>query len=85
MPVKKDLWTFIVDFEGGTYISQYSDMSILEAIGAYNATDPSGQGAVPIDDEPVAITGTQGVFCSGGLTEKDESILVNIVATENYD
>ncbi len=81
---KQKLWTFIVGFEGGTYISQYPDMSLLEAIKSFNSSDPSGQGAVPIDPELVATTGLEGVFYCSGLTDRDEYIAANIVATEIY-
>lgn len=83
MPGQNNLWTIVVAYDGGTYISQYRNMTLFDAIKAYNSTDPSDQGAVPID-EPVAISGTEGVFCASGLTKDDELILANIIATEKY-
>ena len=80
-------WTFIVDFEGGTYISQFKEKSMAQAIEAYNKTDPSGRGIVPLStdpsDAPVAIAGLTSVWCTSGFTEvSDKHFLVNIVKTD---
>ncbi len=80
----KKLWTFVVDFEGGTYVSQFEKATISEAIEQYNVTDPSGQGAVPLDDGAVPIRGTQGVFCATGLTEGDAFLMANIIVTVKH-
>jgi len=63
----ENLWTFIIEYEGGTYISQFANMSLVEAIRIYNETDPSGQGAVPLDEDYTPITGVTSTFCLGGL------------------
>lgn len=63
----ESLWTFIIEYEGGTYISQFANMSLVEAIRVYNDTDPSGQGAVPLDEDIAPITGVASTFCLGGL------------------
>jgi len=63
------LWTFIINYEGGTYISQFMNMSLIEAIRTYNDTDPSGQGAVPLDEDYTPIDGaTSTFFLSGQYT-----------------
>lgn len=60
------LWTFIIEYEGGTYISQFMNMSLIEAIRTYNDTDPSGQGAVPLDEDYTPVDGITSTFCLGG-------------------
>jgi len=76
-------WTFVVDFEGGTYCSQFQADNLQDAVSKYNSSDPSEQGAVPLDANAVELTGLKNIFCTGGLTEKNEqSILANIVKTE---
>ena len=60
------LWTFIINYEGGTYISQFINMSLIEAIRAYNDTDPSGQGAVPLDEDYTPIDGATSTFFLSG-------------------
>lgn len=42
--MSKKLWTFIIEYKGGTYISQFRDVELSEAIEAYNKIDPSNQG-----------------------------------------
>ena len=76
-------WTFVVEFEGGTYCSQFQAENLQDAVSKYNNSDPSEQGAVPLDSDAAELTGLKNIFCTGGLTEKDElSIFANIVKTE---
>jgi uncharacterized FlgJ-related protein len=80
-------WTFIVDYEGGTYKSQFTALSILDAIQQYNCADPSGIGLVPIsmfkNDLPVPVNGMVSVWATSGFAkENDNSFHVTIVKTE---
>ena len=78
----KKLWTFVVDFRGGTYVSQFQAPAALEAIECYNAADPSGLGAVPLNREFTKLEGVQNVLCATGLSDGDAGlILANIVQT----
>ncbi len=76
-------WTFVVEFEGGTYCSQFQAVILQDAVSQYNNCDPSEQGAVPLDADAVELTGMKNIFCTSGLTEKNKlSIFANIVKTE---
>lgn len=77
------IWTFVVEFGGGTYSSQFQADDLHAAIDQYNAKDPSGFGAVPLDLDAVELEGLENIFCTGGLTEDAEkSIFANIVKTD---
>ncbi len=79
-------WTFVVDYDGGTYVSQFVCTTILEAISLYNDTDPSNQGAVPVRDGFVKLTGLRNAFCTSGMSEPDDKlIVVNIIKTDVTD
>lgn len=56
------IWTFMVEFKGGTFLSQFDADDIGAAIEQYNARDPSGCGAVPLDADAVAVEGLGNVF-----------------------
>jgi len=76
-------WTFVVEFEGSTYCSQFQANNVQDAVSQYNNSDPSEQGAIPLDADAVERTGLKNIFCTGGLTETDElSIFANIVKTD---
>ncbi|KPA20610.1 hypothetical protein shim_32130 [Shimia sp. SK013] len=76
-------WTFIVEFGGGTYCSQFHAERLQDAVLEYNRSDPSEQGAIPLDADAVELTGLKNIFGTSGLTEKDEQlILASIVKTE---
>lgn len=66
--MSKKLWTFIIEYKGGTYISQFRDVELSEAIASYNETDPSNQGAVPLDNEYTKIKDLESVFCLSGVS-----------------
>lgn len=76
-------WTFVVDFEGGTYCSQFQADNLQDAVSQYNNSDPSGQGAIPLDVDALGLTGLKNIFCTTGSTENDDLfILANIVKTD---
>lgn len=76
-------WTFVIEFEGGTYCSQFQAESLKDAVSQYNNNDPSEQGAVPLDADAAELSGLKNIFCTSGLTDTDELfILANIVKTE---
>lgn len=76
-------WTFVVEFEGGTYSSQLDAETLKDAVSKYNSNDPSERRAVPLDAKAVELTGLKNIFFTSGLTEKDErSILANIIKTD---
>lgn len=72
----------MVDYEGGTYVSQFQTDDILHAIAEYNREDPSGQGAVPLECDPVNLDGLRNVWCTTALSRDDCLIIANIVMTE---
>ena len=41
---EKANWTFVVDFEGGTYVGQYADCTMKPPSRAITATIPRGWG-----------------------------------------
>lgn len=84
-------YTFICEFRGGTYISQYVAENIEIAIRLWfnymeypklskkekNILD---QKVANFDLNPVAITGVDNVWCSHYLID-DDAVLLNIVET----
>ena len=77
------IWTFVVEFEGGTYSSQIQADDLQAAIAKYNSSDPSGYGAVPLDVDAGELEGLKNIFCTCGHTnESEQFILANIVKTD---
>ena len=73
-----------MSLEGGTYCSQFQAEKLQDAVLQYNNSNPSEQGAVPLDVDAVELTDLRNTFCTSGLTEKDEVFIVaNIVKTDN--
>ncbi len=77
---EKNLWTFVVDYDGGTYVSQFRASDIEGAISLYNSSDPSGQGAVPVD-YAVKLDGLSSAYCTSGNGSSGLPILINIIRT----
>jgi hypothetical protein len=85
------IFTFVLDFKGGTYISQVSDISLAAAMARWANTrtdhDLAAWGLARIDvtklvetDTPVALAGCHNVWCLSSSTD-DGLILVNVIAT----
>jgi len=77
MPV----YSFTVEYEGGTFCSQFEAKNLGEAITAYNEADPSEQGAVPISD-PVPLEGLTNFWYASNHYSDDRTITANIVKTD---
>ena len=71
----------MIDFAGGTYVSQFEVVDLPAAIAAYNDSDPSGQQAVPVA-EPVPLAGMKGAYCATGHSAEGDLILATIVRTD---
>jgi hypothetical protein len=77
------IWTFVVEFEGGTYSSQHRADNLEIAIILYNALDPSGCGAVPLDMSAPELDSLTNIYCTSGLSIGSKKlILANIVKTD---
>jgi hypothetical protein len=63
------LFTLVLEFDGGTYISQFRAASVVRAVAQYPSTE-----------NPVAIDGVQNVWCCSASAGKKFALL-NIVAT----
>jgi hypothetical protein len=76
------LWTFVTDYEGGTYISQYEAENIPDAFRVARAAKDEFLSNVTEEEagDVARITGTSNVFCAYG-TKKKKPMLVNIVLT----
>lgn len=79
-------WNFLVDFKGGTHVSQFADCSMETAIARYNHADPSGLGLVPLafraDDHPAPLSGVSAVWSTDGFSRGDDTFFtVMIVRT----
>lgn len=73
----------MVEFEGGTYSSQFEADELRAAIYQYNQSDPSGCGAVPLDMDAVELAGLKNIYCASGLTIMHKRfIMANIVKTD---
>lgn len=86
------LYTFIMDFEGGTYLSQVRAPDVKTAPGVWAAGLKPGEipglGSALLrrlqskvaSDEPVPVTGLERVWCSSALV-RGRSVLVHFVET----
>jgi hypothetical protein len=87
------LYTLVLDYVGGTYVSQVSAGSPKEAIikGAQNlnVSEVWGLGSKGKqllveqmrEDEPVALNGLANVWCGSALL-RGKSVLITLIATE---
>ena len=87
------LFTFLLEFDGGTYISQVRSASVKRAIPKYAGLLVNNV-AVPLsvrrrlasglaEDEPIAIEGIRNVWCCFATVGK-KSALLNIISTEYH-
>jgi hypothetical protein len=84
------VFTFVLEYKGGTYISQTSGRSLAGAVADWARTRTEGDlttwGLVRGDlkelvaDTPVLLDGCQNFWCLSASTDKG-LILVNIIAT----
>jgi hypothetical protein len=90
---RETLFTFVLDYKGGTYISQVSDLSIAGAVEKWAKTradrDLTTWGLVREDltklaetDTPMAIEGCHNVWCLSNSTEEG-LVLINVIATQS--
>lgn len=83
---EKHLWTFVVGYQGGTYVSQFAATNLVDAIREYNQSDPSGRMAIPIKEEYVPVSDMTNVFCASGLCKGEgKLILAHIIETQNLE
>ncbi|WP_331345886.1 hypothetical protein [Cellvibrio sp. UBA7661] len=90
----KELFTFLVDFDGGTFISQYQEESLQAATLSWAEkldsqvfpditekawSDLIAQVNEP-DNQPVAVSGLKNVWCSSYLVGSTV-LIVHIVST----
>jgi hypothetical protein len=86
------LFTMILDYAGGTYISQVSTANEQEAFGAWLARLRSGEIGIAVAQEVAEsfdesdggiepLDGLDGVWCTAAVSAKDELALLNIVKT----
>jgi hypothetical protein len=89
---KKALFTFVLDYKGGTYLSQVLASSLADAAQKWVSTrtseelntwslEPQDLAALADADRPVAIQGCHNVWCMSGSTE-EHLILITIIATK---
>ena len=84
-----NLWTFIADFSGGTYIVQCSANTLRDALRWYAVNQPHQdffqlEGIADDVDflDAVPITGTESVWCTSALDTKTENLVsLNIILT----
>jgi hypothetical protein len=86
------LFTFILEFGGGTYITQAEADDVSSAsvkwLAALTSAELKEWGLSrealqeSLDEGLVALDGVRYVWCGGGLAGK-KSILLNVVATES--
>ncbi len=84
-----NLYTMILDFAGGTYISQVESISAKSALQPWLrrlAEDPrtakiASNLEVADDDDPVLLAGATNVWSTGFLTQSNDYALLNIVLT----
>ena len=85
------LFTFVLEFDGGTYISQFRALSAHRAVGEYAARMLRDKGVATLSmrrrlaaalsaETPVTIEGVRNVWCCSASIGKKFALL-NIVAT----
>lgn len=89
MTAENLLFTFIAEYDGGTYISQIRAADIVAATKIAQTTIPKDISVtlgrtVEIGelDEPVAIKTTFRVWCLSALDADEELVLVNVIQTD---
>lgn len=89
MTAENLLFTFIAEYDGGTFISQIQAADIVAATKIAQTTIPKNISmalgrSIEIDefDEPVAIETTFRVWYLALLDADDEMVVVNIVQTD---
>ena len=88
----EELFTFMVDFDNGTYLSQFSGSlqdscstgigSSIEGIGTFTETDKAEVLQCLREDELSAIDGLTNVWCMSGLVS-ELLVLVHIVKADS--
>ena len=90
---RETLFTFVLDYRGGTYISQVSGVSLASAMAKWASTRTERdlttwkvahkQLAQLVEgDTPMALDGCQNVWCVSNSTEKGV-MLLNVIATQS--
>lgn len=91
------LYTFIMEYERGTYISQFSGKTVKDACGKWvknlNVSKiESFTEANKLDfikemkvEKPVSVSNVINVWCVSLLNEDDKLALINVIQTDNTD
>ena len=96
--VDKNLYTFILDYAGGTYVSQYAGNSHIKAFERWMVTEPANlekrhgvrvakqlaRTHAAVGDNPTSLSGVQNVWCWAASLPKGLA-LVNVVMTRRND
>jgi hypothetical protein len=87
----ENLYTVVLEYRGGTYISQVLGPSLSAALkqwaNALNENDLANWGlsrpelTEVIEDDPALLDGCINAWCLTGLSGSEELILLNVVAT----
>jgi hypothetical protein len=90
---KPMLWTFLLEYDGGTYISQVRAADLTQGLVSWPIAVPDSDlaiwGLTRSDlaglnlSGAVPIQGVTNVWCASGLTRSDKQILIHIVATSS--
>jgi len=86
------VYTFILEFDGGTFIRQCSAQGLPDAVGVYLNSLSSGEAIQDVHagqvlaaewagDVPVRIEGMRGVWCLSGICG-ERSALLHIVGCD---
>lgn len=76
------IWTFVIDYDGGTYVSQHKGDTVADAVKAARFAEPLDDYVFP-DADAVQIVGCPNVYCRSGIHPKtDELVLAHIIKTE---
>ena len=87
-----NLYTVILEYNGGTHVNQVAGDSVTEALGALSSqTNHSRWGMtraelkrISENDSPVLVAGCVGVWCASG-SAKHGLILVHIIDTHGFE
>lgn len=84
----KETWTVVLDYKGGTYVRQYSVLSIDDVLPSMMLT--KGEPFCHFSDfgeksEWVPVSGTTSVLSNSGLSEDGELYIIHAILTDTKD
>ena len=86
------LYTIILEYNGGTHVSQIAGDSVTEAVAALASQNNHSRWGITRaelkdiseSDNPVSVAGCVGVWCTSG-SARHGLILIHIISTQRFE